>query len=113
VPPVGWAHTLPWLWYPVGTEVIFLSDKAPTSQLLFRGGSLEERQVSELLFVAAVYQLDGTYLGLQLITTQLQVRQSHQLDTEAKAHQSPVTVHRSKLRRLIIVYTLSDAQECA
>jgi hypothetical protein len=74
VPPVGWAESLPWLWYPSGAQQVFLTEKTPASQLLFRGGNLKDGQVSDLAFVAAVYQLDGRYLGLTHLTTQLQVR---------------------------------------
>ena len=44
------------------------------STLLAKGGSLDSNQVSQLTFVAAVYNLTGSFLGLQKVTDQLQVR---------------------------------------
>ena len=71
---VGWSESLPWLYYPPSSEQLFLDAGDVQSKLLFRGGSLERNEVSELTFVAAAYNLTGAYLGLELFVDQLQVR---------------------------------------
>ena len=73
-PDLNWPHTLPWLSYPPDAAQEFLERDDVASELLFRGGSLGEGRVSQLTFVAAVYALAGEFLGLEVITDQLQVR---------------------------------------
>ena len=46
---------------------------------MFKGGDLLSNRVSTLIFVVAVFSLRGEYLGLELLTNQLQVQRSHTL----------------------------------
>ena len=73
-PSVDWATTLPWLQYPEGSADLFLNLNDVQSKLLFEGGSLTDNEVSQLSFVVATYNISGSYLGMQLFETQLQVR---------------------------------------
>ena len=70
---VGWAESMPWLYYPPNQAELFLDADDVQSKLRFRGGSLEANEVSQLTFVAAAYNLTGAYLGLELFEDQLQV----------------------------------------
>ena len=78
-PSVGWSITLPWLYYPALAGSVFLEDSSIESQLMFKGGDLLSNRVSTLIFVVAVFSLRGEYLGLELLTNQLQVQRSHTL----------------------------------
>jgi hypothetical protein len=72
-PPVGWSETLPWLFYPSQSNRVFIESDDVHSKLLFKGGSLLDNKVSKLSFLLAAYSLSGEYLGLEMLTDQLQV----------------------------------------
>lgn len=70
---IGWTKSLPWLYYPNGISTTALDSNGVNTELQFRGGSLQSRSVSKLMFVLATYTLSGTYLGLFPLELQTQV----------------------------------------
>ncbi|KAK9819713.1 hypothetical protein WJX72_001576 [[Myrmecia] bisecta] len=75
--PISWPVTLPWLYYPTNVLSSILEATDVKTQMSFSAGGATSSGVtgaaSRLDFVVSMYALNGTWLGLRNVTTQLQL----------------------------------------